>query len=127
MMCTTALACALGGCGTDAPVDPDAPFTPVYNGAVTRALDAELVQIIVKMDGARDGYDVTAYARCAAAGYASKRGAGFARHLRTKVDEEGGAWSADAVYTISPTRPAGRALDVGLVVSTCAELGIPTV
>ncbi|ABG32778.1 hypothetical protein CEP88_06005 [Roseobacter denitrificans] len=52
----------------------------------------------------------------------------FARHLRTKVHEEGGAWSADAVYTKSPTLPDRRAKsDAGVVQADCEQSGIPMV
>jgi len=42
--------------------------------------------------------------------------------LRTNAQEKGGVWSADAVYTISPSLPRGlRTID------DCAEKKIPTV
>lgn len=103
-------------------------FAPEYRGVETRLLDGDLVQFTVAMTGARDNADVDAYAECAAAQYALIRGYGFARHLRTNVQEEGGVWSADAVYTISPSLPRGlRKLDAEVVVAHCAENGIPTV
>ncbi|GAA6200400.1 hypothetical protein [Aquicoccus sp. SU-CL01552] len=103
-------------------------FAPEYRGVETRLLDGDLVQFTVEMTGARDNADVDAYAECAAAQYALIRGYGFARHLRTNVQEEGGVWSADAVYTISPSLPRGlRKLDAEVVVAHCAENGIPTV
>ena len=67
-------------------------------------------------------------AECAAAGYTLIRGWGFARHLRTNVDEEAGVWRADAIYTISPALPRGlRTIDAEVVALACAEKGIPTV
>lgn len=103
-------------------------LAPEYRGVETRLLDGDLVQFTVAMTGARDTADVDAYAECAAAQYALIRGYGFARHLRTNVQEEGGVWSADAVYTISPSLPRGlRKLDAEVVVAHCAENGIPTV
>jgi maleate cis-trans isomerase len=72
--------------------------------------------------------DVDAYARCAAAQYALIRGFGFARHVRTNVQEQGGVWVADAVYTISPALPRGlQTLDAEVVAAACADQGIPTV
>ena len=103
-------------------------FAPEYRGVETRLLDGDLVQFTVEMTGARDNADVDAYAECAAAQYALIRGYGFARHLRTNVDEKGGVWAADAVYTISPSLPRGlRTIDAEVVVAHCAENGIPTV
>lgn len=103
-------------------------FAPDYRGVRTSLLEGDLVQFHVAMTGARDGRDVDAYAECAAAQYALIRGFGFARHLRTNVDEKGGVWSADAVYTISPSLPRGlRTIDAEVVVADCAENGIPTV
>ena len=97
-------------------------------GIETRLMDGDLVNFRVAMQGARDGDDVSAYAECAAAQYALIRGYGFARHVRTKVQEEGGVWRADAVYTISPALPRGmQTIDAEVAVANCAETGIPTV
>ena len=91
-------------------------------------IDGDLVRFLVQMDGARDNEDVADYAECAAAQYALIRGYGFARHVRTKVDEEAGLWRADAVYTISPALPRGSStIDAEVTVLNCAETGIPTV
>lgn len=104
------------------------PFTPDYQGVETSLLDGDLVRFQVAMTGARDNKDVDAYAECAAAQYTLIRGYGFARHLRTNVNEKGGVWAADAVYTISPSLPRGlRTIDAEVVVAACAENRIPTV
>lgn len=104
------------------------PYQPSYTGIETRLMDGDLVNFRVAMQGARDGDDVSAYAECAAAQYALIRGYGFARHVRTKVQEEGGVWRADAVYTISPALPRGmQTIDAEVAVANCAETGIPTV
>ncbi len=106
----------------------NADFQPVYNGIDRELLDVDLVNMRVTMTGARDQQDIVAYARCAVAQYALKRGYGFARHVRTNVSIEGGLWAADAVYTISPTLPKGlRTIDAEVTVQNCAVLGIPTV
>ncbi len=103
-------------------------FAPGYLGIETRLLDGDLVSFQVRMRGARDNADVAAYGECAAAQYALIRGYGFARHVRTNVDEKGGVWSADAVYTISPALPRGlKTIDAEVTVQNCAENGIPTV
>lgn len=105
-----------------------ADFSPVYNGIQRNLLDVDLVNMHVTMTGARTTADIDAYARCAVAQYALNRGYGFARHVRTNVAIQGGVWSADAVYTISPTLPPGlRTLDAEVVVQNCAADGIPTV
>ena len=105
-----------------------APQGASYEGIETRLLDDDLVAFHVKMRGARDGEDVTAYAECAAAQYTLIRGFGFARHLRTKTAEVSGLWQADAIYTISPAIPAGlRTIDAEVTVENCRINGIPTV
>ena len=101
---------------------------PVYQGVETRLLEGDLVQFRVAMVNPGVPDDVRAYAECAAAQYTLIRGYGFARHLRTNVAEEGGVWSADAIYTISPALPRGaRTIDAEVVAANCAENGIPMV
>jgi hypothetical protein len=103
-------------------------FAPDYMGAESSLLDEDLVQIDVAMAGARSSEDVTDYADCAVAQHALGRGFGFARHLRTNVNEKGGVWTADAVYTISPSLPRGlETIDAKVMVAGCADNGIPTV
>ncbi|MGX9349944.1 hypothetical protein ACS3QZ_01955 [Shimia sp. W99] len=103
-------------------------FEPVYQGVDTRLLEGDLVNFHVSMTGARDDQDVHEYAECAAAQYALIRGFGFARHVRTTVDFQGGVWRGDAVYTISPALPRGlRTIDAEVIVSSCEDNGIPTV
>lgn len=103
-------------------------FAPVYNGVQTSLLQGDLVQFHVAMSGARSGADVDDYAECAAAQYTLIRGYGFARHVRTKMKQEGGNQIADAVYTISPSLPRGlRTIDAEVVVANCEANGIPTV
>ncbi len=121
------LASSLSAC-TEQSAQADLPFTPRYEGVETRLLDGDLVNFHVAMRGARDAADVDDYARCVAAQYALIRGYGFARHLRTTVNEEGGLWQGDAVYTISPALPRGlKTIDAETVASACAENGIPMV
>ncbi len=103
-------------------------FAPDYQGVQTALLGGDLVQFQVRMTGARTKSDLDAYAECAAAQYALIRGYGFARHLRTNIDQKDGLWSADAVYTISSSLPRGlRTIDAEVVVANCAENEIPTV
>lgn len=122
----------LAGCGVAASAPPPAamgaPPDAVYGGVQTNLLEGDLVNFIVRMQGARGAEDVIAYARCAAAQYALIRGYGFARHVRTNVTEQGGLWRADAVYTVSPALPRGlRTIDAEVTVADCTEQGIPTV
>lgn len=99
-----------------------------YQGVETSLLKDDLVQFHVSVSGDVSATDLENYAECAAAQYALIRGYGFARHLRTNVNEEGGVWTADAVYTVSPALPSGlRTIDAEVVVDNCAENGIPTV
>lgn len=117
----------LAACDTPS-TDEVSRFAPDYLGVQTSLLDDDLVRVDVAMAGARDSNDVGAYAQCAVAQYALNNGYGFARHLRTKVNEKGGVWAADAVYTISPSLPRGLAtIDAEVAVANCAENGIPTV
>ncbi|MCB1338995.1 MAG: hypothetical protein KDK10_16595 [Maritimibacter sp.] len=125
-----ALVLALAGCtATDEPVTRAAvPFEPAYLGIETALLDGDLVQFHVEMTGARDQADVAAYGECAAAQYALIRGFGFARHVRTNVDEAGSRWRGDAVYVISDALPEGlRTIDAEVVAAACKENGIPTI
>lgn len=103
-------------------------FAPEYLGIETRRLDDDIVSFLVRMKGARTNADVADYGKCAAAQYALIRGFGFARHVRTNVQEEGGLWAGDAVYTISAALPDGlQTIDAEVAVAECAETGIPTV
>lgn len=117
----------LAGCGPVTGGQAEA-FEPSYHGVQTSLLDGDLVQFHVTMSGARTGADVDDYGECAAAQYALIRGYGFARHVRTKMKQQGGMQIADAVYTISPSLPRGlRTIDAEVVVANCAANGIPTV
>ena len=91
-------------------------------------LDDDLVNFLVEMKGARSKADVADYAKCAASQYALIRGYGFARHVRTNVEESDGLWRGDAVYTVSAALPQGLlTLDAEVVVANCKDDGIPTV
>ena len=101
---------------------------PVYDGITTYLLDGDLVNFQVTMRGAAGPAALERYAQCAAAQYTLIRGYGFARHVRTVVDETAGVWTADAVYTISPALPRGdRTIDAEVVAADCRLSGIPTV
>ena len=118
----------LAGCTAAPDVVTQGAFTPSYQGVETRLLDGDLVNFRVSMTGAQTQQDVEKYAECAAAQYTLIRGYGFARHVRTIVDEQAGTWSADAVYTVSPSLPRGsRTIDAEVTVADCAASGIPTV
>ena len=117
---------ALAACDPGAPTAED--FIPEYLGVETALLDGDLVQFNVSMTKAQSHRDVERYAQCAAAQYTLIRGYGFARHLRTNVAQEAGVWSADAVYTISPSLPRGlRTIDAEVVAADCAARRIPSV
>jgi hypothetical protein len=128
-----ALACAAAAATLAACAgDPERPqvdvFRPAYLGTDVRLLEGDLVRFAVAMEGARDAEDVSDYARCAAAQYALIRGMGFARHVRTATAREGGVWTADAVYTVSPDIPRGvRTIDAEVTVDDCRARGVPTV
>jgi hypothetical protein len=133
---TPALTVALTAC---APADADGAQGPTrgmraaagearYMGVVTRLMDTDLVNFQVRMTGGDGATGAEAYARCAAAQYTLIRGYEYAQHVRTKLAKDGGIWTADAVYTISPSFPAGAvALSAPDVVAECRDRGIPTV
>ena len=101
---------------------------PEYRGVETELLDGDLVRFNVAMTNALEPSNVSDYAECAAAGYTLVRGYGFARHVRTTVEEKSGVWMGDAVYTISPSLPDGIIkLDAEVVAANCREKGIPLV
>lgn len=124
---TTGAVAGLSACAPGTGV-AQGPFRPDYLGVTVTSVDAALFRFDARMKGARASSDVEAYARCAVAGYALKNGFGFARHVRTEINERGGVWRADAVYTISPALPRGvKTIDAEVTVADCAEQGIPTV
>ncbi len=88
---------------------------PIYRGVETRLLDGDLVNFHASSpvrEAQADEAAATEYSVCAAAQYAVIRGYGFARHVRTTTEHNGGVWRADAVYTISPALPRGlRTID----------------
>ncbi len=124
-----ALAAGLSGCAEAGPAPAPQIHAPgQFQGVQVWRLDNDLIDFLVAMKGPGAKEGVADYARCAAAGYTVARGYGFARHVRTKVYEEGGVWRADAVYTISPALPKGiRTIDAQVTVADCLERGIPTV
>lgn len=117
---------ALAGC--DDRIVTAEQLIPDYRGVTTELLDGDLVRFRVEMTNALEPANVSAYAECAAAGYTLVRGYGFARHVRTSVDERNGVWTGDAVYTISRALPKGIAtIDAEVAAANCREKGIPLV
>ena len=99
-----------------------------YKGVKTSLLDDDMVQFHVTAQGARSEVVATTYAECAAAQYTLIRGYGFARHIRTNVNNVAGDWVADAVYLISPALPRGlKTIDAEVVAANCAVNEIPMV
>ena len=108
--------------------EPIVVEVPSYDGIETRLLDGDLVNFRVAVSGVATAANASEYAECAAAQYTLIRGYGFARHLRTTVEEDGSLLRADAVYTISPDLPRGsRTIDAEVTVANCGLSGIPTV
>ncbi len=114
--------------GADTIDGPGAEDILWYDGVETRLLDGDLVSFLVTVRNPVGPETLEDYARCAAAQYALIRGYGFARHVRTLIDERGRIWSADAVYTISSALPQGvQTIDAEVTVADCGRIGIPTV
>ncbi|WP_354667653.1 hypothetical protein [Lentibacter algarum] len=110
-----------------APVE-DVPRSFEYAGIETRLLDGDLVQFRVAMTGDALPEDADRYAQCAAAQYSLIRGYGFARHVRTNIENMGGQLVGDAVYTISAALPRGlKTIDAEVIVQSCLEHKIPMV
>lgn len=118
---------ALAACGGAPEAERAAqPFD--HLGITTQLIDDDLVQFFVEVSANATDQDISRYADCAAAQYALIRGFGFARHVRTTVQERGGVRRGDAVYTISRALPRGtRTIDAEVVLAQCAETGIPAV
>ncbi len=99
-----------------------------YKGVKTSLLDDDMVQFHVTAQGGLSEVVATTYAECAAAQYTLIRGYGFARHIRTNVNNVAGDWVADAVYLISPALPRGlKTIDAEVVAANCAVNEIPMV
>jgi len=119
----------VAACGPARPPEVNRdPLDTGYRGVDTQLLEGDLVRFFVEIEGPTSEAALTDYADCAAAQYALIRDYGFARHVRTTIDERGGVWRADAVYTISRTLPNGRrTIDAEVVLAECTESGIPAV
>lgn len=124
LVCAGLVASVIAGCMT-----PQAEAPQItYLGVETKKLDEELVNFIVRVQNPRTALDVGNYALCAAAQYTKIRGFGFARHVRTNLQEEAGIWVGDAVYTLSPTVPVGlETIDADITLADCKARGIATV
>ncbi|WP_339107707.1 hypothetical protein [Thioclava sp. GXIMD4216] len=124
-LATTGLLVGLSACASAKGTYRDVTYQPVE----TRLLQDDLVEFRASVGGkGATAEAATDFAACAAAQYSLIRGFGFARHIRTTLDDKDGLWRADAVYTISPALPRGlRTIDAEVTVSDCADRGIPTV
>ncbi|WP_153010493.1 hypothetical protein [Falsirhodobacter sp. alg1] len=101
---------------------------PSYLGVQTIRIDDELAAFRVGIDHPRASADIDAYTDCVAAQYALIRGYGYARLIRTNIDERGRAWVADAVYALSMNAPDGvRVIEAASTVAACKAQSIPTV
>lgn len=113
------LAAALAGCAAVGaePLAAEGPVTAAF-------LDADLLRVTLGVRGQADPEWLRRQTDCAAAAALIGHASNFARHVRTTVTEEGGISRADAVYTVSPTLPAGPAvIDAESVAAHCREQG----
>lgn len=115
------------GCTTTTGQTVTQPFG-TYLGSDTQLLADDLVNFQVRMRGQLGKTSLTDYADCVAAQYSQDRGFSHVRVVRTNVYEEGGVQVADAIYTLSSTKPRGtRVINAAEQVATCGDEGIPTV
>lgn len=115
----------LAGCAGPAPEPGLARAS--YLSADAVGWKDDLVRVRVTLKGADAEAAAGDFARCIAAGYAVKNGAGFVRHVRTLADKEGGIWRGDAVYSVTAALPQGvQTIDAEVTVDECADRAIPT-
>ena len=99
-----------------------------YRGIETMQIADDLMNSRVELTNALSLSDDEDYARHEAEGYTLIRGWGFARHIRSGVEQDKNIWTADAYYTISGGIPREiKTIDVEAVALAFAEHGIPTV
>lgn len=88
-------------------------------------LTDDLLQVELEVSGGVEEGALRRITDCAAAEAILLRGNAFARHVRTTLVEEAGNSRADAVYTVSPTLPAGAfAIDAQTTAEACREQGL---
>jgi hypothetical protein len=117
------MACAQGPKPEPAESAPDLD----YREADVTLMGGDLVRVQVALKGATEQEQIDSYARCIVVGYAMKNNAGFARHVRTVTDKEGGVWHADAVYSVTAALPEGLVtIDAEMIADDCESQGIPT-
>jgi hypothetical protein len=126
LMSVAAMLVLLSACAGGS--EPDAPAKREYSSNAPLGIGGDLYGFFVTLKGAQNSAEIEDYVGCVVAGYTLEKKFGFARHVRTKVKEEGGVWTADAVYTISSALPRGlRTMDAEVTAADCAVRGIPTV
>ena len=102
--------------------------SPDYRGIETVRIADDLMNNRVETTIALSSTDNADYAQYAAEGYVLIRGWGFARHIRSGVEQDKNIWTADAYYTISEGVPREiKTIDAEAVALAFAEHGIPTV
>ena len=108
---------AVAGCGSSGSAGSGVGL------AETSFLTDDLLQVSVPFTGDPSPQTLRTVTDCAAAEAALLREAGFARHVRTAIAEEGGNRRADAVYTVSKEVPRGNfVLDAAVQAEACREL-----
>ncbi len=108
---------AVAGCGSPGNI------TPGVGLAEASFLTDDLLQVTVPVTGDPSRQTLRMITDCAAAEAVLLRDAGFARHVRTAMVEEGGNRRADAVYSVSKEVPRGNfVLDVAVQAEACREL-----
>lgn len=86
----------------------------------------DFVEVVAELRSGVDDSTAFAYATCALAGWASKSGVGFARHIRTLQQREGGTLTMGSIFTISRKQPVGLAvMETKSTLRDCKARGIP--
>lgn len=87
---------------------------------------ARLVEVSAEMKDGVDADTAFAYATCALAGWASRAGVPYARHIRTLQSRVNGRLRLASVFTVSDIEPMGiRIVEANQTLGECSARGIP--
>lgn len=86
----------------------------------------DFVEVVAKLRAGVDDSTAFAYATCALADWASKSQIGYARHIRTLQQRQGGTLTMGSIFTISRQKPSGLSvMETKSTLRDCKARGIP--